>query len=105
MKHAKENIAKERILILFEQAESAAKAGDQKLAQRYVRLAKAIGMKAQLPIPRMLKRRFCKKCYSFFISSKTVRVRVQKKDKRVTYTCLVCGNVQRYPFVREKKAL
>ena len=98
-----ETIAKERILILFHQAEDSAKRGDQKLAQRYVQLAKAIGMKAQLPIPRMLKRRFCKKCYSFFIPGKTVRVRTQKKDKRVTYTCLVCGNVQRYPFVREAR--
>jgi len=47
------------------------------------------------------KRKFCKKCNTFF-TSKTLRVRIQKKDKRVTYTCLVCGNVQRYPYVREK---
>jgi len=98
-------IAEERIQYLFRQAYDAAKAGENEHSKRYVKLAKAIGMKSQLPIPKMLKRKFCKRCYSFFIPGKTVRVRIQKKNGYVVYTCLSCSNVQRYPFSKERKAL
>ena len=103
-KENKKRIAEERIQCLFHQAHGAAKAGDVERSKKYIRLAKAIGMKSQFPIPRTLKRKFCKKCFSFFIPSKTVRVRTQKNNY-VTYACLICGNVQRYPFSKERKAL
>jgi len=105
MKNNIQKLAEERISYLFKKAEEVAKSGNPELAKRYVTIAKNIGMKSQLPIPRTLKRKFCKKCYSFFVQGKTVRVRIQKKDKRIVYTCLICGNAQRYPFSKERKAL
>jgi ribonuclease P protein subunit RPR2 len=105
---SKENlkkIAEERIQILFKQAYEALNSGETERSKRYIRLAKSIGMKSQTPIPRALKRRFCKKCFSLFIPGKTVRTRIKKGSNYITYSCLVCGNIQRYPFSKEQKAL
>jgi ribonuclease P protein subunit RPR2 len=44
-------------------------------------------------LPATLKRRVCKKCHSFWVPGKTVRVRV--REKRVAYTCLVCKDMRR----------
>ncbi len=93
-------IAKERIKKLFDLAEQEAKKEKWEKSRRYVELARRIAMKFNISISRY-KRKFCKKCNTYF-TSKTVRVRTQKKDMRVTYTCLVCGNIQRYPYIKEK---
>lgn len=93
-------IAKERIKKLFDLAREEALKENWKRSKRYVELARKIAMKFNISISRY-KRKFCKKCNSYF-TSKTFRVRYQKKDKRVTYTCLVCGNIQRYPYIKEK---
>jgi len=98
-----EKIAKERIEILFEKAEQALKNNNPGLSKRYVALARQIGMKLELPIPRNLKRKFCKKCSIFWIPGKTLRTRIKKHEKRMTFTCLECGNIQRYPYIKEKK--
>lgn len=101
----KANIAKERVEILLGQAEEAVKNNDLKLAKRYVSLARKIAMKVQLSIPRQLKRKFCKKCNSYWVPAKTVRVRSQKNKKTVTFTCLICGEIQRFPYSKKKGKL
>ncbi len=93
-------IAKERIKKLFDMAREEAIKDNLDRSRRYVQLARKIAMKFNLSL-RDYKRKFCKKCNVYF-TSKTSRVRYQKKDLRVTYTCLVCGNVQKYPYTREK---
>ena len=98
-----QKIAKERTEILFERAEQAAKEGNFGLSKRYVSLARKIGMKVQLSMPKHLKRKFCKKCHVFWIPSKTVRVRTHKTEKRVIFTCLKCNAIQRYPYHNLKK--
>ena len=94
-------IAKERINKLFDLARVEALKENWERSRRYIQLARKIAMKFNISL-KNYKRKFCKKCNTYF-TSKTVRIRYQKKDKRVTYTCLVCGNVQRYPYVREAK--
>jgi len=93
-------IAKERIAKLFEMAKEEALKDNLDKSKRYIHLARKIAMKLNISISKY-KRDFCKNCNTYF-TSKTRRVRVQKKKMTVTHTCLVCGNVQRYPYIKEK---
>jgi len=95
-----QRIARERIEHLFKEAEKIFKK-DQKLANEYVKKARKIGMRYEVPIPRQLKRKFCKYCYSYFVPGKSVRVRTHKQ--KVVYYCLNCKRYTRYPYIKEKK--
>ncbi len=88
-------IAFERIKILFEEAK---KAKSQKLADRYVELARRIAMKARLRMPREFKRRFCKHCHSYFVLGKNIRIRL--RGKKVIYYCLRCKKYMRFPYIK-----
>jgi ribonuclease P protein subunit RPR2 len=95
------NIASERIDKLFCEAKLAFDK-DPALSDRYVELARKIAMKMKVSIPRQLKRRFCKFCHSYLVPSKNSIVRLQKS--RVVCTCLKCGKIMRFPYIREQKA-
>lgn len=84
-------IAKERIELLFEEAE---KTEDEKLKNRYVELARKIAMKYNVKIPKPLKRRFCKYCYNFFIPGKNVQIKT--KNKYLMIKCLNCRKIMRF---------
>ncbi len=92
-------MAKERIETLFLQAE---KSDDPSLKRRYVTLARKLGMKFKVRIPRELKRRFCRHCGTYFVPGKNLRVRT--KNQKVVYYCLECKKHMRFPYVREIKA-
>lgn len=88
-------IAYERITYLFEvagkeYAESPAR------SNRYVSLAKRIGMRYRVSLPSELKRKMCKDCGSFLSPGGNCRVRL--KSGRLLITCMNCGRVQRYPL-------
>lgn len=91
-KHKK--IAKDRIHKLFEEASKAALQDDIDLADRYVTLARKIGMKYNISIPSEYRRRICKTCYSYLFPGKTCYVRIDK-GKLVT-KCLKCKTINRY---------
>lgn len=93
-------IALERIKILFEQAKQAFRE-NPKLSDRYVALARKIAMKYKARIPRELKRKFCKHCYSYLRPPVNARVRIQKG--KVVYTCFKCKKFMRFPYTKEKK--
>ena len=84
-------IAKERIAILFDEAEKMVKE-DPELAKRYMKLAKRIGMRYNVRLGK-LKRRFCKYCYNYFLSGKTCTQRL--KNGRINIKCLSCNRVTR----------
>ena len=84
--------AERQIRELFRQAESAR----QELADRYVKLAWSLSTKTKTPIPRELKRRFCRKCLSYFVPGRNCRVRVSK-GKVVCY-CLNCRKFRRFVY-------
>jgi len=93
MKRQKDiEISKERIKILFEQAE---KTKSQQLANKYVKTARKIAMKLNLRIPREYKRKFCKHCYKYF---RNKNYRVRTKNKKVVYYCLNCKKYMRFPL-------
>jgi ribonuclease P protein subunit RPR2 len=90
-----ETIARERIQILFDEAEQVfAEHPDR--AHRYVEIARNIAMKFNLSMPDELKERFCPHCYSYWAPGKNVRIRT--KDGSKVYTCAKCGEVTRRPY-------
>ena len=96
------DIAKERIQILFNQADIRFKT-DPGLSDRYVEIARNISTKINVPIPRELKRRFCKECGAFLVYGANARQRVNSEKQYVILTCLKCGHKKRIPYVKEKK--
>ena len=84
--NAKQKIALERIYRLFELAE---KTKDKKLQKRYLSLAKRIGEKVNVSIPKELKKTFCKKCFSMNLKS-------EKKKPFLIVTCKDCKTVKKF---------
>ncbi|MCP1662064.1 MAG: ribonuclease P [Methanocalculus sp. MSAO_Arc1] len=91
-------IARERVGILISLA-SASISGNPEQAQRYIGLARKIAMKQRLRLPKHLRRQFCRSCNTLLVPGHTSRVRVQRR--RVIVTCLHCGQVRRYPVVKQ----
>jgi ribonuclease P protein subunit RPR2 len=88
-------IARQRIEILFGQAEKVARA-DPKLAAQYVLSARRIAMAAKIRLPVEFRRQTCKECNTLFVHGVNCRVRVkQKREPHVVITCLNCGNQTR----------
>lgn len=89
-------IAGERIDILFEAAEEEARARRLDRSDRYVELARKIGMRYNVRIPRHYKRRFCRHCHAYLQPSKNCRVRM--RGRRITVHCDNCGRFVRMPY-------
>ena len=87
-------IAKERIAILFDEARTIA-GDDKKLANRYVELARRIGMRYNVRLPGELKKHVCKKCKSYLAPS---TARFSTKNKILRIQCLACKRINRYPL-------
>ncbi len=88
-------LAKQRILILLEQAKCVGKT-DPKLASRYVLSARKIAMAARIHLPLEFKRETCKKCNALFVQGVNCRVRIkQKREPHIVVTCLNCGHQTR----------
>lgn len=64
------------------------------LSDKYVKLARKVAMKVNLRIPRELKRKFCKHCYSYLVPGRNSRVRIHKS--RVIYYCFNCKKYMRF---------
>jgi ribonuclease P protein subunit RPR2 len=95
------NIAGERIDILFDLAEEEASAHNLLRANRYVELARKIGMRYNVRIPTRYRRRYCKHCHAYLLPSVSCRVRVS--NGKVIYFCENCGDYLRIPLLREKQ--
>lgn len=94
----KEKIAEERIERLFDLADKRVDEGREELADRYVELARKIGMTCQVSISGDLKRRYCQNCHSYLKPGHNCMVRVNSKNKTVNYHCENCGEINRYGF-------
>jgi ribonuclease P protein subunit RPR2 len=90
-------IAKERIQILFDLAEKEFKKHPER-SKRYVELARKIGLRYNIRLPKQLKRKFCKNCNSLLIPGLTARVRINSKKKILSIKCLKCEKIYRYPY-------
>ncbi len=85
-------IAAERVRTLFQQAEQVFST-DKVLANRYVSLARKIAMKVQLRLPKELKRKYCKFCYSYLRPGVNSRSRIRKG--KVIISCFECKKFTR----------
>ncbi|NYT19111.1 MAG: ribonuclease P [Methanosarcinales archaeon] len=94
------DIATERIEYLFKLAEGNYNSYPQR-SDRYVALARRIGMRYRVRLPSSLKRRVCKGCHSFLVPGNSSRIRLH--GRYMTITCLKCGNEMRYPYKEDKK--
>jgi ribonuclease P protein subunit RPR2 len=92
-----QRIAEERIRLLFDQAEERFES-DPELSCRYVELAKRVGERAEVSIPHNFKRKFCSSCSSFMKPGNNCRVRNDSTEEVIVYTCLECGESDRYGY-------
>ena len=90
------DIAKERMDLLMEQADKAALDGRMDLADRYVDMARRVGMRYNVRFRPEQRQRFCKACYRYLLPGSTSRTRLNR-GRSVT-TCLMCGHVTRRPL-------
>ena len=91
------HIASERIELLMREADNAALGGRMDLADRYVDLARRIGMRYNVSVPTAFRRRLCRGCYHYLLPGVTSRTRLNR-GRSVT-TCLRCGHITRIPLI------
>ena len=97
-KARRQRIARERIELLLKMAEQQALAGEMELANRYAFLARRIGMRYKVKMPRGFKLNYCRQCNSFLVSGSNARTRIH--EGRITRQCLKCGTHYRLPIGR-----
>ncbi|MCW4044096.1 MAG: ribonuclease P [Candidatus Bathyarchaeota archaeon] len=103
MGSATRQIAKQRMQILFQQAETVCRENPA-LARRYVEVARRIAMAAKIRLPADYRRRFCRNCNALFVHGSNCRVRVQqRREPHVVVTCLVCGHQTRRALRMKKE--
>jgi ribonuclease P protein subunit RPR2 len=90
-------IAKERIQILFSLAEKEFKKHPDR-SKRYIELARKIGLRYNVRLPKELKRKFCKNCNVLLIPGATSSVRLDSKKKVLNIKCLKCEKNYIYPY-------
>lgn len=86
-------IAKERISILFNLAERELNKHPER-SRRYVELARKIGLRYNIRLPKELKRKFCKNCNTLLRPGLTCTVRMEKK--MLSIRCSNCKEIYRY---------
>jgi RNase P subunit RPR2 len=83
--NAKQKLALERIYRLFELATIA----KPKYQKRYLQLAKRIGEKVNVSVPKELQKTYCKKCFSMNVTQ-------TKEDPFFILKCKNCSHVKKF---------
>lgn len=86
-------IARERVSDLFALAERESLGRQPELADRYVALARRIGMRYNVRLLREYRELYCRACSTFWVEGRTVRTRL--RNGRRVRTCLKCGRRRR----------
>lgn len=103
MSGANKKIALRRIHRLFNLAKNVIRE-DEKLAQRYIDIARRISMASRVRIPREYRRQICRGCKKFILPGINCRVRIrQRREPHVVVTCSYCGKHMRFPIELEKQ--
>jgi len=89
-------VVNERIGILFAFAEKEARDNPER-AKRYVALARKLGTRFRLRLPKGLKAKFCRKCGAYWIPGRNVTVRLKPSEGRAIYACK-CGAKRGLPY-------
>ena len=88
-------IAKRRIDFLFKLAKEYFKE-DNRLSNKYVKMARRIAMKYKIRLPSSMKKRLCSNCHSYLVPGVNCRVRIHKH--RIIYYCIGCKHYGRHPI-------
>jgi ribonuclease P protein subunit RPR2 len=92
-----QNIAQQRIRILYQQARRVYP-GDPELSRRYTRLIKRISERTRTRLPEEVRRGICRNCGTVLIQGVNSHTRVrQRREPHVAVTCHTCGHVHRIP--------
>jgi ribonuclease P protein subunit RPR2 len=91
-------VASERVTDLFGLAETDARRGPSGYADRYVALARKVGMRYNVRLLPEYRELYCRGCSTYWVEGRTVRTRL-RSGRRVR-TCLVCGRSRRVPLRR-----
>lgn len=94
------DIASQRMARLFELAEKAFHE-NPKQADRYVALARRIGTRHRVRIPKEFRRRMCKKCGAYLVPGVNSKTRLDGVN--IIKTCMACGDIKREPYARRNK--
>jgi ribonuclease P protein subunit RPR2 len=94
--------AQERIQDLFSLAELEARRAPPNLSQRYVVLARRVGMRYNVRLLREYRDVYCRGCSMFWVEGLSVRTRL--RSGRRSQTCLGCGRIRRTVFKHHRPA-
>ncbi|KXS44359.1 MULTISPECIES: ribonuclease P protein component 4 [Methanohalophilus] len=94
-KNLMKDLAKQRIERLFKLAEASYSVHPHR-SNRYVTLARRIGMRYRIRLPASLRRRVCRSCNSYLVPGSSSKVRLKKGT--VCITCLSCGRKMCIPY-------
>jgi len=97
-------LAEQRISRLFLLARAEACEHPAGLADRYVRLARRIGMRYNVRLSSEFAELFCRGCSAYWVEGRTVRTRLRSGVR--LRTCLVCGRERRtrYPIGKVRRS-
>ena len=86
-------IARRRVADLFSLAERESRGGHSALADRYVTLARRIGMRYNVRLLGEYRELYCRTCSAYWVEGRTVRTRLRSGHR--VRTCLRCGAERR----------
>ena len=89
-------IARDRMGYLFELARREGAKHNMCYANRYVEIARKLGMRHRISVTREQKHLFCRKCGACLQPGFNAKVRVQ--SGKVVRHCLDCGAIRRVPL-------
>jgi ribonuclease P protein subunit RPR2 len=91
-KFEEKKIARERISILFKEADKVFNDNPER-ANRYVEKARKLGMKANISMG-WWRRKYCKHCYCYWKQGDNVRTRIN--NGKIVYYCKSCKKYERF---------
>jgi len=91
-------IASERMNILLNLAKQTLRTNPER-AQHYFQLARRLGMRYKIRLPRQFRGLICRNCKRLIVPGVNARVRLQqRREPHVAITCLECGGQRRIPL-------
>ncbi len=101
------DLAVQRINWLFKLSLYMVRRNNTELARRYVEILLAISRKANIRLPRSIKRNICKNCHIPLLPGVTASIRLVSdgKTSRIIVKCKYCGWIHRYPYKPRRKSV
>jgi ribonuclease P protein subunit RPR2 len=86
---------RQSIAQLLSEADGAWKTGKKERSKRYAEMAMGLVKKHKVRLTDEQKRRFCRKCYSWWIPGDTVKLIFDKRHNVIRMKCAKCGYTRR----------